>query len=137
MVNEAILLAALGRDESEALRLVEPLHGTVGAHSRTPVLVLTPRPGISGPTDCRYFAGPDPPRWAKKGEGSRACPGALSHNRDGNIPVIAVSHKPRPGLNTRTGAARGAARPPGGRRRRWCCTGRRMLARWRTRPVAA
>src|SRR5690606_28252369 len=39
VVDEAILRAVLRGDEPEALRLVEPLHGTGRTHSRTPVLV--------------------------------------------------------------------------------------------------
>src|SRR5690348_16972306 len=33
VVDEAVLLAVLGRDEPEALAVVEPLHGAGGAHA--------------------------------------------------------------------------------------------------------
>src|SRR5688500_14011154 len=36
IVNEAVLLAVLRRDEAEALRVVEPLHGTGRTHALTP-----------------------------------------------------------------------------------------------------
>ena len=36
VVNEAVLLPVLWRDEAEALRVVEPLHCTSGAHHPSP-----------------------------------------------------------------------------------------------------
>src|ERR1019366_2798760 len=40
VVHEAVLLPVVGRDETEPLRVVEPLHLSGRAHSRTPNVVI-------------------------------------------------------------------------------------------------
>src|SRR5688572_14508953 len=56
VMNEAILLSILRRDEAEALRIVEPLYGACRTHSPSPWCdVLCWECGEAVPTDTTFF----------------------------------------------------------------------------------
>src|SRR5688572_18636380 len=51
VMNEAVLLAVLRRNEAEALRIIEPLHGTGGTHVPTPLGLWCSESGITVRTE--------------------------------------------------------------------------------------
>src|SRR5690606_23014998 len=63
MMHEAILLAVLGRDEAEALGIVEPLHRAGHAHCSTPECSCGRSPQTHVPTTV-VIRGTEPPRRA-------------------------------------------------------------------------
>src|SRR5688500_143738 len=81
VVDEAVLLAAVGRDEAKALGVVEPLHLAGGTHTGAPSGCPV-GPGVPGRHDARGCC----PRAGRPtgGRDGSACPdGRLSEHRKG------------------------------------------------------